>query len=281
MVKVNLLFEPSGSGESAGKNYIYVMDYEISMKDLDISNYLEINGVYVHNNIIDSSFNLPIFRYIAYEHLLSLINQGKLYVSNRSNFTDLSERSQMINMKYELPLIVHSRSKKKNEENVKLAEAKRKAAYNVCASCWTKDCHTYGDESFLMWKCYGGSKVFCRIETTIGKLINSLSIADSYNVILTEMNYVDYKQKKYMGNINHYLFDKPIAYTGEQEIRLYVLTRKTHVLLDINPFSLIEGILITPFIGRNLSKILIDYIRNMHPNWNVKIEQSSIIEKYN
>ena len=256
------------------------MAYKITINDLSINDYRLINGIYVHKDIDDKKLNMQIFRYMPFEYLLCLIKEKILYVANRSSFTDLTEKGEISNLKYELPLLLHLRNKKYEEKvNDKIKE-RRASAYNVCASCWTKDTYTYGNESFLMWKCYSGSKVCCRIETTIIDLINSISTKGiTEDIVLSEMNYVDFQQNKYMGNIQHYLFEKPIAYTGEQEVRLYVMSNDEKIYLEINPFTMIRKILISPFIDNDFSKILIKYLKSEFADLKISIKKSGISEK--
>ncbi len=257
------------------------MGYKITINDLSVDDYRLVNGIYVHKDIADAKLNMEIFRYIPFEYLISLINKKKLYIANRSSFTDLTEKGEMLNLKYESTMLISCRNKKEEMKiNANIRE-RRESAYNVCASCWTKDTYTYGNESFLMWKCYSSSQPVCRIETTIGDLINSIStegITD--DIIFSEMNYVDYKQNKYMSNIQHYLFEKPIAYMGEQEVRLYVMSDKKQINLNINPSAMLKRILISPFVSNDLSKILIDYFNSEFAELKIPIKKSYIIEKY-
>lgn len=256
------------------------MAYKITINDLSVDNYRLINGIYVHKYIADTKLNTPIFRYLPFEYLLSLIKNKTLYVANRSSFTDLTEKGDMLNLKYESTMLVSYRNKKEEVKMNAIIKERRESAYNVCASCWTKDTYTYGNESFLMWKCYSGSQPICRIETTIGDLINSISTKEiTDDIILSEMNYVDYKQSKYMGNIQHYLFEKPLAYTGEQEVRLYVMSNKKQVILNINPSIMLKRILISPFVNNTLSKILIEYFNSECDEFKISIKKSGIIEK--
>lgn len=257
------------------------MAYKITINDLSVKDYRLINGIYVHKNVADKKLNMSIFRYIPFEYLLALIKKKELYLANRSSFTDLTEQGNMLNLRYESTMLVSNRNKKIEKRLNDHIRERRDAAYNVCASCWTKDTYTYGNESFLMWKCYSNSQPVCRIETTIINLINSISkegITD--DIILSEMNYVDYKHNKYMGNMQHYLFEKPIAYTGEQEVRLYVMSNKMYVKLNLNPFSLIKRILISPFIKNELSKIMIEHFNSEFAALKIPIKKSNIIEKF-
>lgn len=256
------------------------MAYKITINDLSVDDYRIINGIYVHKDIADAKLNMAIFRYMPFEYLMSLIKKKTLYIANRSSFTDLTEKGEMLNLKYESTLLVSYRNKKEEKRMNASIRGRRVSAYNVCASCWTKDTYTYGNESFLMWKCYSSSQPVCRIETTIGDLINSIStegITD--DIILSEMNYIDYKQNKYMGNIQHYLFEKPVAYTGEQEVRLYIMSDKKQINLNINPSTMIKRILISPFVSNDLSKILIDFFNSEFAELKIPIKKSSIIEK--
>lgn len=256
------------------------MAYKITINDLSVDDYRLINGIYVHKDITDAKLNMAIFRYMPFEYLMSLIRKKILYIANRSSFTDLTEKGEILNLKYETAMLVSYRNKKKKKNMYDNINERRESAYNVCASCWTKDTYTYGNESFLMWKCYSGSQPVCRIETTIGDLINSIStkgITD--DIVLSEMNYVDYRQNKYMGNIRHYLFEKPLAYTGEQEVRLYVMSNKEQVTLNINPSIILKKILISPFINNELSNVLIEYFNSEFTELNIPIKKSGIREK--
>ena len=256
------------------------MAYKITINDLSINDYRLINGIYVHKDIDDERLNMPIFRYMPFEYLLSLIKENRLYIANRSSFTDLTEQGNILNLKFESTMLVVNRNKKMEKKMSDRIKERRESAYNVCASCWTKDTYTYGNESFLMWKCYSGSKICCRIETTIGDLINSISTKGiTEDIVLSEMNYVDFQQNKYMGNIQHYLFEKPLAYTGEQEVRLYVMSNDEKIYLEINPFTMIRKILISPFIDNDFSKILIKYLKSEFADLKISIKKSGISEK--
>ena len=256
------------------------MAYKITINDLSAEDYRLINGIYVHKDIAETKLDMAIFRYMPFEYLLSLIKNKKLYIANRSSFTDLTEQGKMLNLKYESTMLVSDRNQKTEKKINAIIRERRESAYNVCASCWTKDTYTYGNESFLMWKCYSNPQPVCRIETTIGDLISSISTEGiAGDIILSEMCYVDYKQNKYMGNIQHYLFEKPIAYIGEQEVRLYVMSNEKQIMLNLNPFSLIKRILISPFVSNEYSKILINYLKSEFTDLNIPIKKSNIIEK--
>ena len=82
------------------------MAYKITINDLSVDDYRLINGIYVHKYIADTRLNTPIFRYLPFEYLLSLIKNKTLYVANRSSFTDLTEKGYMLNLKYESKMLV-------------------------------------------------------------------------------------------------------------------------------------------------------------------------------
>lgn len=254
---------------------------KITINDLDLNAYRIINGIYVHKDITEEKLSTPIYRYMAFNHLLSMLSNKQLYVANRSTFSDSTEQGYMRNLKNELPLSVVLRSKNKTKLSSKKLMEKRNSAYKICISCWTKDIHTYGDESFLMWKCYAKEKVYCRIKTTIQDLINSISSVNlGYDILLSEVNYISTDNKFIGNNIQNYLFRKPTAYMGEQEIRLCVLTENDFILLNIDPFTAIKEVLISPFIDKDLSAILINHLETRFPLKNIPIRKSSIIEKY-
>ena len=49
--------------------------------------------------------------------------------------------------------------------------------------------------------------------------------------------------------------------------------------MDINPFTMIRKILISPFIDNDFSKILIEYLKSEFPDLKISIKKSGISEK--
>ncbi len=254
-------------------------EYSLSFRDFEKEGYKQQGVVYVHTNIED--LDRPIFRYIQVGHLLSMLNQKTLYVPNRKYLLDASERGIKENVKNSFLVNIVSRNKKDNKARLDYMQRKRDAAYNVCVSCWTYDSLDSNskddvDENYLMWKSYGGNYVSCRIQTTIKELIHTIEAIEDVDILISNVEYC--RERGANGTSQQYIFEKPIYYRDEKEVRLCVLTNKDDIKLKINPFQMIKQITLSPFIDKELCQFLKKTLKQEYPNWDVKVEKSHIME---
>ena len=259
--------------------FMSAKDYALTIQDFKNENYQEYNGIYVHPKIIDS-LNKPIFRYMQFQHLLMMLKNKKLYVPNRSSFSDITEHGWKENHKYIFPMSVRSRNKKENKECAEYASSKLKNAYNICVSCWTYDVYSSErnavNENYLMWKSYGFDNISCRIETTIDDLIHSVINKTGVDIIISNVEYVNLHPAA--GNIQKYVFEKSPYYQDEKEVRLCVLKCDHHTLLDINPFQMIKEVTLSPFINNLFVQFLIEKFQIDYPELRDKIRKSHVME---
>ena len=234
----------------------------VTIADLDVkSEHMVKNmgkyGVYLklHNKDIDKG--TIIYRYIKVEYLNKTIREGKLFVPNIQKFEDVREtkglREAIKDIPELRPIPNHWMRQYKNRIMRTL---------NLCALCWTTDNRLNGlpDESFLMWKFYSlqksniseGEKAlyriepYCRIETTIGKLIESL-VAKTHDIVISD---VIYGETHELNDYEYLLFRKSIYFEQEQEIRMAVLSKNPKgTLLKVNVEKLLEDadIIVSPF----------------------------------
>lgn len=255
--------------------------YHLSLADFVDEKYIKTNGIYVHPKIKD--LTRPIYRYIQIEHLLSMLDREELYIPNRKRFKDKAEHGHKFNPKNTFPLTIVSKNYSKNGRKLDNTYEKWVSAYNLCISCWTYDVQQtdnsdYIAENYLMWKSYGENSVCCRIETTISELIQSIEDIN-IDILISDVSYV---KEHLSDNIaQHYIFEKSIYYRDEKEIRLCVLKTADAVCLKIDPFRMIKHIILSPFIGNNLSDLIIGHLKTAYPNWNIPIEKSHIMENIN
>ena len=251
----------------------------------DFSNYEMIGKVYVHESVNINMLDMSIYRYVKFEHLLSMLDSNKLYISNRQKFPDLRERGSKECLKKIFPLSPISNDLEEDKRCRDELHRRWYASYNICVSCWTKDQYNYGNakissENYLMWKAYSNG-LTCRIETTIGELINNISVNNhgfAHDILFSEVKYI--QQERYAdNNPQHYIFDKPIYYRDEQEYRLVVLCICNNVCLRINPYKLLKSIKISPFISNSESERIINYLKYSFPQLDsINVSKSHIME---
>lgn len=256
----------------------------LTISDFTLERYDKYGNVYVHPEIAD--LDRPIFRYIQLDHLIAMLKYSELYVPNRRSFNDKTEQGYRINNKNVFPLSYVSKNKKETKKCAKIAEEKWQFALNVCISCWTYDSYVNINdkkehnvvENYLMWKSYGDNGICCRIETTINELIRAIKDENNAieDILVSEVKYA--KEHPNCGNPQHNIFEKPVYYENENELRLCVLNNSKCVKLKIDPFVLIKKIVISPFISKELSDFIIEALKQKYPNWNVIIEKSPIME---
>lgn len=258
-------------------------DVLLTIEDFSKDDYRKVtDGLFVHKNIIN--LEQPIFRYMAFEHLLSMLSKKELYVANRFSFKDLSEHGWKENHKKNFPVSPVFRNRKETETiGIKTYE-RWNASYNICISCWSYDKHgnplhpkEIVSENYLMWKTYASQDIGCRIETTIGDLITEIQQSKaSYDILLANIEYL--KDECMSGNLQNDVFSKPLYFYGEQEMRFCILCQEDKVSLKINPFKMIKRVLISPFVTREFSSFLIEQLNTAYPNWNIPIQKSRILE---
>ncbi len=256
----------------------------------DKKGYTEINGIYVHNSLLDK-FEQKIYRYTSFEYLLDIIRKGSIYISNRSGFEDKRESGAKKNPKNTFPLDIANSKEKAQDCKGTRAYSLWDMAHHICVSCWT-----YGNlssktaESFLMWKAYayGDKVVGCRIGTTIKNLIKSIKVENDVKLIINDVTYIN-KERIADNDIEHYIFEKDVCYADEKELRLCVVKkpkigRKTTAYqnsyrLQVDVEKLIQEIVISPFVTKNYAQFHIAQFKSSFPDYTGVIRESDILIK--
>ena len=231
------------------------------------------NGIWVHQTL-SSYMDMKIYKYMRFEHLLELLQSKNMYIANRKSFNDARETGRKENIKYAFSDFTPAKMTESKREQYRKIFAKKYSAYQLCVSCWTKDVHDKCDESITNWKCYGMDA--CRIQTTIGDLLDSMSLESfDFEALLAP---VEYENETFDFTIEQRIFRKHIAYQDEQEIRLCLLTTAHHVEIPINLERLIHAIRLSPFFSKFRNRMIHDSLINRYPILERKIEYSHILE---
>lgn len=132
----------------------------------------------------------------------------------------------------------------------------QKAVSNwVDVSCWHTDASDV--ESMAMWKIYGGGSASVCVESTVGEVIRSMSIAPELNVYAGVVSYIDYRND-YVGVDEplKFFFNKSKYYAFEKELRfvlhstllkdLNVPRNEFGTSVDVDPMVLIKGVMVSP-----------------------------------
>jgi len=190
-----------------------------------------------------------LWRYLKYERLLELINEGNLYFPHITRMSDKWEG--LLTKKTEEKLFWAEYAKYNNAEVAKESTKeyeKHKDAFYI--NCW----HMNNQESYLMWKVYGDRG--CAIQTTYERIVTSFHNAPA-EINGGVVNYIDYEREQFpLGNTFWSVSHKDIPYKDEREFRLFywklslpnqnLPVEETGVKIAVDADILIENIYINP-----------------------------------
>ena len=154
-----------------------------------------------------------VWRYLAADRLLDLLNTGELYFTNLTCFADSLEGSLTGRTRAGLAdsFIAHGSSPEQAASEVKMYEGLTRTYY---ANCW----HMNEHESSLMWRGYA-NRGFA-IGSTWGRLTEA--VAGTPLVIYgSVVHYIDFDTvETNSGNTFDHVVMKDLPYTDEREVRL-------------------------------------------------------------
>lgn len=210
-----------------------------------------------------------IWRYMSLEYFESLIDSQKLYLCPISKYLKDDPWEAAIPLsglqwRHEKLLEAEAKGKEELEkvfkEIVKLEGFREQFTHSVKVSCW----HISNHESEAMWKLYNGSEFGVAIQSTVGKLISSISKAEE-EIFIGNVKYIDYETDSF-NDIQwfEYCYHKRNSFSHENELRLSHFN-STELLLqnqnpsgdliEIDPKELIGQVLVSPFDQEKLDKI--------------------------
>lgn len=205
---------------------------------------------HLHFNVPET-IDVPIWRYISYEKLESLLSTSALYFSRADLLGDNHEGSVPEKTIQHRPVFYEGATKRFIEKGLaEMAEVWRKCTY---VSCW----HMSENESVAMWKLYLPEGGGVAIKTTISCLKESISDTER-EFCLNPISYVDF-EKDYASEWNAFapFFIKRDLFKYEAEFRILTDTLADIGMVQSGQKVPEAGLLISVDIKRLLKKIVI------------------------
>ena len=190
--------------------------------------------------------NTIIWKYLDLSKFLDLLMSEKLFMSRSDKFEDQYEGT------FSEPTF--EEIKKLSIDNPDFLNYYKTHREKVAISSW----HINEYESFAMWQIFTQNSEGLAIQSTIGRLQESLVLETNFKQYIGEVNYIDYKKE-------HIPFDdmffpflfKRKSFQYEGEVRLITDIGDSNIKIN-------EGLKINVEINRLIGKI---YIHHKSENW--------------
>lgn len=190
--------------------------------------------------------NTVVWKYLDLSKFLDLLLSQKLFMSRSDKFEDQYEGT------FSEPTF--EEIKKLSIDNPDFLNFYKTHRERVAISSW----HINEYESFAMWQIFTQNSEGLAIQSTIGRLQESLIPETNFNQYIGEVNYIDYKKE-------HIPFDdmffpflfKRKSFQYEREVRIISDIGESHIKIN-------EGLKINVNINQLIEKI---YIHPKSENW--------------
>jgi len=197
-------------------------------------------------NISIPNSDTVVWKYLDLSKFLDLLMSQKLFMSRSDKFEDQYEGT------FSEPTF--EEIKKIAENNPEFLDVYKTQRKNVVISSW----HINEYESFAMWQIFTQNSEGLAIQSTIGRIQESLHFENQFEQHIGEVNYIDYK-KEYIpfdDDFFPFLFKRK-SFQYEREVR--IISNLSSHNLNIN-----EGVKIEVDINKLIEKI---YIHPKSENW--------------
>lgn len=197
-------------------------------------------------NISIPDSDTVVWKYLDLSKFLDLLMSQKLFMSRSDKFEDQYEGT------FSEPTF--EEIKKIAENNPEFLDVYKTQRKNVIISSW----HINEYESFAMWQIFTQNSEGLAIQSTIGRIQESLHLENQFEQHIGEVNYIDYK-KEYIpfdDDFFPFLFKRK-SFQYEREVR--IISNLSAHNLNIN-----EGVKIDVDINKLIEKI---YIHPKSENW--------------
>lgn len=220
-------------------------------------------------NITVPAHDTVVWKYLDLSKFLDLLMSKKLFMSRSDKFEDQYEGT------FSEPTFEEIR--KISENNPEFLDIYKSQRKNVVISSW----HINEYESFAMWQIFTQNSEGLAIQSTIGRIQDSLNAEKQFEQHIGEVNYIDYK-KEYIpfdDDFFPFLFKRK-SFQYEREVRIisnltpYNLNINEGVKIDVDINTLIEKIYIHPKSENWYKNLVIQLMEQL--GFNFTIEKSDL-----
>ncbi|RRJ92067.1 hypothetical protein [Flavobacterium macacae] len=205
-----------------------------------------------------------VWKYLDLSKFLDLLMSQKLFMSRSDKFEDQYEGT------FSEPTF--EEIKKIAENNPEFLDVYKTQRKNVIISSW----HINEYESFAMWQIFTQNSEGLAIQSTIGRIQESLHLENQFEQHIGKVNYIDYK-KEYIpfdDDFFPFLFKRK-SFQYEREVRIisnlssHNLSINEGVKIDVDINKLIEKIYIHPKSENWYKNLVIQLVKQLGFDFNI------------
>ncbi|NRT11097.1 hypothetical protein [Flavobacterium sp. 14A] len=206
-----------------------------------------------------------IWKYLDLSKFLDLLMSRKLFMSRSDKFEDQYEGT------FSEPTFEEIR--KLSIDNPDFLKFYKTHRERVAISSW----HINEYESFAMWQIFTQNSEGLAIQSTIGRLQESLHLENNYKQYIGEVNYIDYK-KEYIpfdDMFFPFLFKRK-SFQYEREVRVITDVKENKITLNdglkisVDIDKLIENIYIHPKSENWYKNLVIQLVKQLGFDFNIE-----------
>lgn len=206
-----------------------------------------------------------IWKYLDLSKFLDLLMSRKLFMSRSDKFEDQYEGT------FSEPTFEEIR--KLSIDNPDFLKFYKTHRERVAISSW----HINEYESFAMWQIFTQNSEGLAIQSTIGRLQESLHLENNYKQYIGEVNYIDYK-KEYIpfdDMFFPFLFKRK-SFQYEREVRIITDVKENKITLNdglkisVDIDKLIENIYIHPKSENWYKNLVIELVKQLGFDFNIE-----------
>lgn len=198
-----------------------------------------------HRDLTEPDRVLKIWHYYSLPKFLSLLHTSSLYLCRHDKYGDDFEGK------------LSTMDKKFFDDKSKgILKGKEEDSFGCSySSCWTRS----DVDEFVLWNSYSSIEDGVAVQSTIGRVIDSLDSQDPRAIYISEVNYIDYEKDytfyktKGFANLLGAHFSKRKYYEAEKEIRLLYFdsdarynTAPIGHLYKVDLKTMIESVFVAP-----------------------------------
>lgn len=158
-----------------------------------------------------------LWRYLDAAKFLDLLHNRTLFFCRGDQFADKYEGAFTESIKHAI-----EEAFRKNQINSSVAEFKSQLRQRVFVNCW----HASSDDSMAMWGLYGKSSAAVAITTTVGRLRDSIKVANlQYAINIAKVEYVKHWR-------DPELIFKPYSNVFAYKLKAYEFEKEVRVIID-------------------------------------------------